>query len=202
MRIFTQRLSELNSGILTPVHPLLIIWLFFQISRLTVISLHSLDSRSSSRVPASGQSFPQRLSRDVGEVQGREPGLCLSQNESPKPGAMVEAGTLACESPPCLLHTCLLCSQPRTQLSQPRATYPRMNGSAAFPTLVTLVARAFATGGSKRRCESIPGVHPIVCHTQPWFGETAYFQEVAGGSLLEEAVGTNVRFLPNSLNTC
>lgn len=78
---------------------------------------------------------------------------------------MEEAGLLAFEFPPCL-DTCLLCPQPRTQLSQPRVTYPHMNGSAAFPTMVTLVAQAFVTVGSNGRCEPIPGVHSSVCHTQ------------------------------------
>lgn len=111
-----------------PSYPLMIISLFFQISRLTVISLHGLDSRSCSRVPAFEKNFPQRLSRDVGEGELREgkgPVLSLSKNQESKAWmGMVEAGALASVFPPCLLHTCLLCPQPRTQLSQSKTTYP------------------------------------------------------------------------------
>lgn len=92
---------------------------------------------------------------------------------------------LAFEPPPCP-HTCLLCPSPRTQLSQPRVTYPHMSGSAAFPTLVNLVAQASVTVGSKGRCESIPGVHPSVCHTQP----TAFGKLLICKRSLEEVVGT------------
>lgn len=110
---------------------------------------------------------------------GKGPALCFSKNQESKAWmGMTEVGTLASVFPPCLLHTCLLCPQPRTQLSQSRVTYPHMSGSAAFPTMVILVARVFITVGSEGSCDSVPGVHSSVCHTHTVLRNRLFPREV------------------------
>lgn len=64
-----------------------------------------------------------------------------------------------------------------------------MSGSAAFPTMVILVARAFVTVGSERSYDSVPGVHSSVCHTH------SFEKLLISQRSLEEAVGTNGMFL-------
>lgn len=165
-----------------PSYPLMIISLFFQISRLTLISLPAWPGF---KVPLKGTCLCEKLPPEAEPGCGggwiREGTCALLENRESKAWVgMVEAGALASVSPLCLLHTCLLCPQPRTQLSQCKATYP--HGSAAFPARVILVARAFVTVGCKGSCDSVPGVHSSVCHTQARFSETAYFPEKSGGS--------------------
>lgn len=107
----------------------------------------------------------------------------------------METGPLACEFPSCLLHTCLLCPQPRTQLSQPRATYPHMNGSAAFPPWALWWRKHLSLLAPREDVDPFLESTPVSVTHSCSFGKLLISKRS-----LEEVVGTNGRLL-RSLNT-